>query len=391
VLNCFFLTGNIYFKKFIPKGLGEGPLAQAKDWVDCWYNIKSGETKLQEKSKPSGGEWVAGRRETDTMPNWAGSCWYFMRYIDPDNDKSIGDPKLLEEWLPVDWYNGGMEHTTLHLLYSRFWHKFLFDIGVMPTSEPYAKRTSHGMVLGDGGVKMSKSVGNVINPNEIISSYGADTLRLYEMFMGPFDHESAWSTETMAGSRRYIERVWYFAQEYLESEGASNKSADSDLEAALLAAVHRTVKKITEDTGDLGFNTAVATMMELSNSFYKLREELPFTASSLWKQAIEIQIILLAPFAPHVAEEMWMALGHHLSVHVQPWPTWDEALIAQELVTIVVQINGKVRANIEMAADVSETEMVKAAKDDKKVASYLSGNLVKTVTVPGKLVNFVVG
>jgi len=372
---------------FQPKGLGQGPLAEATEWVHVWYDLATGATKPFDGNKP-GDTWVAGNRETDTMPNWAGSSWYFLRYLDSRNDETLVGQAAASKWMPVDWYNGGMEHTTLHLLYSRFWHKFLFDIGVVNTPEPYQKRTSHGLVLAEDGRKMSKSWGNVVDPLEVVGNYGADTLRLYVCFMGPFEQTVAWSVNGVAGCRRFIDRLWVLVQEFLASSGAENTADAGSLRRALAAAN----KRITNDVPRMGFNTAVAALMEAVNELYKLKHDIPFaSAHDAWQAALVDLTKLLAPFAPHVAQELWRQLGQDGSVLQAAWPAYDEADLASDTMTIVVQVNGKLRAEFTVDRSSTEPEIIEQAKASDRVRPYLEGQAIKkTVYVPGKLVNFVV-
>ncbi|HYD91490.1 MAG TPA: class I tRNA ligase family protein, partial [Flavobacterium sp.] len=313
--------------------------------------------------------------ETDTMPNWAGSSWYYLRYTDSGNKKAFADKKNLKYWTPVDWYNGGNEHTTLHLLYSRFWHKFLFDLKLVPTSEPYMKRTSHGMILGEGGVKMSKSLGNVINPDEMVKIYGADTLRVYEMFMGPFDQAVAWSTESIIGARRFIEKVWRIQTKV----SSPLKKQYSNIEKLL----NKTIKKVTEDIEEMRFNTAVSSMMILASEMEKdehvNRED--------YKKFLRI----LSPFAPHVTEEIWKALGEKKLLSTSSWPEWDENALKDEEIKIVVQINGKVRGEMMISAGLSEEEIKQKVLSDEMVLKYVSGKEVrKIVYVKDKLISIVI-
>ena len=314
------------------------------------------------------------KRETDTMPQWAGSSWYFLRYCDPHNSDALASKEALDYWTPVDWYNGGMEHTTLHLLYSRFWHKFLYDIGVVPTKEPYARRTSHGMILGENGEKMSKSRGNVVNPDEVVEQYGADTMRLYEMFIGDFEKSAPWSTSSIKGCRRFVDRVWSLQENLNDEQGYSK---------ALEKQVHRTIKKVSEDIEGLKLNTAIAAMMSFLNDVEK--------AGSLSKGDYMTLIRLLSPFAPHVTEELWEMLGGEGFCSVAPWPTYDEAMCKDSEVEIAVQINGKVRGRVTVAADADKDAVLAAVKADEKIGSELNGaTIVKEIVVPGKLVNLVV-
>lgn len=348
-------------KSYNPTDTGESPLAKISKWV----NTKCPQCK------------GSARRETDTMPNWAGSSWYYLRYIDPKNKKALADPKLLKSWLPVDWYNGGMEHTTLHLLYSRFWHKFLYDIGVVPTHEPYRKRTSHGLILAHGGVKMSKSKGNVVNPDDIVKTYGADTLRLHEMFLGPFEESVAWSTESILGPRRFLEKVWRL-QKNVQSR---TPAQESPKEREVL--LHKTIKKVTEDIESMSFNTAVSQMMILANEMER--------ADAVSPEEYETLLRLLAPFAPHVTEELWHMRGHKTSIHRESWPSWDEAKIAEREVRIVVQINGKVRGSFSATAGISQEDAVERAHADSRIESWLHDKKVQRIVyVKDKLLNFVV-
>ena len=344
-------------KSYEPTDNGESPLAHMTDWVN---------TTCPHCGGPA-------RRETDTMPQWAGSSWYFLRYMDPHNDKAPVSKEALEYWNRVDWYNGGMEHTTLHLLYSRFWHKFLYDIGVVPTSEPYAKRTSHGMILGDNGEKMSKSRGNVVNPDDIVNEYGADTMRLYEMFIGDFEKAAPWNINSLRGCRRFLDRYWNL-QDVLVEGG---------LRPEMETVFHKTIKKVTEDIESLKFNTAIAALMALLNDVAD--------KGSITKEELKIFTLLLNPFAPHITEEVWAvnALGEGLA-SVAQWPAYDEAKCKDATVEIVVQINGKLRARMQVAADISKDDAIAAAKADAKIAAEIDGKrILKEIYVPGKLVNIV--
>ena len=314
------------------------------------------------------------KRETDTMPQWAGSSWYFLRYIDPDNKDAIASKEALEYWTPVDWYNGGMEHTTLHLLYSRFWHKFLYDIGVVPTKEPYAKRTSHGMILGENGEKMSKSRGNVVNPDDIVNEYGADTMRLYEMFIGDFEKSAPWSPAGIKGCSRFLERVWNLNNAVCDGEEYTEK---------LEKSIHKTIKKVSSDIENLKFNTAIAAIMSLLNDVYKV--------GKINKKELETLIILLNPFAPHLTEEMWVLNGFEGMLNQAKWPTYDEEKTVDNEVEIVVQINGKTRDKMSIAVDMPKEEAEKLAMELENVKTNIEGkNVVKVINVPGKLINIVV-
>lgn len=355
-------------EKYQPTDNGESPLATVTDWVNTTCPTCGGPAK----------------RETDTMPNWAGSSWYYLRYIDPKNDKVLADAEKMKHWLPVDWYNGGMEHTTLHLLYSRFWHKFLFDIGVVPTAEPYAKRTSHGMILGPDGQKMSKSRGNVVNPDDVVATCGADTTRLYELFMGPFAEAIPWSSESIAGVRRFLERVWHIAQDSNPQSEMRNPQSDRELKRM----VAKTVKKVTEDIETFSFNTAISAMMELVNYLFTIREQ----AVAGKDEAVRNLLLILYPFAPHITAELWgQTQKEQGMIWEQSWPSYNEADLVQDTVNVVVQVNGKVRGTITLSAAVTEEEQVAAAKAEPNVAKWLEGKtIIKIIAKVSKLVNFVV-
>ena len=341
-------------ESYMPTDNGESPLAAMTDWVNTTCPCCGGPAK----------------RETDTMPQWAGSSWYFLRYTDPHNDKALASPEALKYWLPVDWYNGGMEHTTLHLLYSRFWHKFLYDQGVVPTPEPYQKRTSHGMILGENGEKMSKSRGNIVNPDDIVQEYGADTLRTYEMFIGAFDLAASWSEDGVKGCRRFLDRVWKLQDLMTDEEGYSK-----DLETKM----HQTIKKVSNDFENLKYNTAIAAMMTLLNDFYK--------KGSITRGELKTLIILLNPVAPHITEEMWQIIGCEGRVYQQTWPEFDEAKTVESSVEIAVQINGKVKGTLGIQKDDPKDQVIAKAKE--VIADKLTGNIVKEIYVPGRLVNIV--
>ncbi len=348
-----------YVEKYQPTGTGESPLANITEWV----NLKCPKCK------------GSAKRETDTMPNWAGSNWYYMRYCDPKNDREITDPKKLKYWMPVDWYNGGMEHTTLHLLYSRFIYKFLFDIGVVPQSEPYQKRTSHGIVLAEDNRKMSKSFGNVINPDDIVKEYGADTLRIYEMFMGPFGETIAWSTQGVKGAFRFLEKVWKLVLE----ANPNQKSGPQ-----ILRVLHKLNKKIDEDLESTKFNTTIAAFMEFVNLAQDFKKE-------VGKEIIERLLILLSPFAPHFTEELWERLGHKKSIFLEKWPEPKSEFLKEKLITLVIQVNGRVRDKVEVTADISEEEARVLAISREKVKNWIEGKEIKKVIfVPGKLINIVI-
>ncbi|PTI67760.1 leucine--tRNA ligase [Staphylococcus succinus] len=346
-----------------PSGTGESPLAN----IDSFVNVVDQETGMK------------GRRETNTMPQWAGSCWYYLRYIDPNNDQMLADPEKLKHWLPVDLYIGGVEHAVLHLLYARFWHKVLYDLGVVPTKEPFQKLYNQGMILGEGNEKMSKSKGNVINPDDIVTSHGADTLRLYEMFMGPLDAAIAWSENGLDGSRRFLDRIWRLLvteDDSLSIKVVNNNSKNLD------KSYHQTVKKVTEDFNTLNFNTAISQLMVFINDCYKTDE--------IYKPYIEGFVKMLSPIAPHISEELWSRLGHDETITYQPWPSYDESLLVDDEVEIVVQVNGKVRAKIKVSRDVSKEDMQQIALDNDIIKGEIEGKEIKKViAVPQKLVNIV--
>lgn len=346
-------------ESYEPTDNGESPLAKMTDWIETTCPCCGGKAK----------------RETDTMPQWAGSSWYYLRYMDPHNDSTLASKEALEYWAPVDWYNGGMEHTTLHLLYSRFWHKFLYDIGVVPTPEPYAKRTSHGMILGENGEKMSKSRGNVVNPDEIVEEYGADTMRLYEMFIGDFEKSAPWSQSSIRGCRRFVERFW----------NLQNILIDGDTVRPELEGVfNKAIKKVGEDIENIKFNTAIATLMALINDISNVK--------SINKEELRIFSILLNPFAPHVTEEVYETcnLGNGIVAEAE-WPKYDEAKCIDESVEIVVQVNGKIKAKLNIPVDADKDSVLELAKADDNVKKALEGmNIIKEIVVPKKLVNLVV-
>ena len=344
-------------ESYEPTDDGQSPLAKITDWVN---------TTCPKCGKPA-------RRETDTMPQWAGSSWYFLRYCDPHNDDFLASKEALDYWMPVDWYNGGMEHTTLHLLYSRFWHKFLYDIGVVSCKEPYQKRTSHGMVLGEDGQKMSKSRGNVVNPDEVIAEYGADTMRLYEMFIGDFEKTAPWSNKSIKGCKRFLDRIWSLQENVIVGD-----SYRKEVETIF----HQTIKKVSEDIETLKYNTAIAAMMALLNAIDK--------TGSINRAEYRDLLILLNPFAPHITEEIFELMGFNGPITSQKWVTYDEAKCRESTVEIAVQINGKIKAKINVAAEISSEDAIALAKADEKVSSELNGKtIVKEIYVKGKLVNIV--
>jgi leucyl-tRNA synthetase len=345
-------------ESYEPTDTGESPLANMTEWVNTTCPECGGKAQ----------------RETDTMPQWAGSSWYFLRYTDPHNQEALASRENLEYWTPVDWYNGGMEHTTLHLLYSRFWHKFLYEIGVVPTSEPYKKRTSHGMILGENNEKMSKSRGNVINPDDIVKEFGADTLRMYEMFIGDFERSVPWSQNGVRGCRRFLDRVWRL-QEFLVDEEAISPKLEKN--------IHKTIKKVSEDFEALKYNTAIAAMMSLVNDFY--------AAGEVTRGDLKTLLILLNPVAPHITEELWTILDSRSRLTDQSWPQWDEAKTVEKTVEIAVQINGKVRGKVVLAVDATQEDARIAAMEDEKLKNLFEGkNIVKVIYVPGRILNIVV-
>lgn len=359
-------------EKYEPGPDGESPLANITEWVNV-------------KCPKCGGK---AKRETDVMPNWAGSSWYFLRYCDPFNNKEFASRFNLDMWMPVDWYNGGMEHTVLHLLYSRFWNKFLYDLKLVPTSEPYKKRTSHGLILAEGGEKMSKSKGNVINPDSIVKQFGADTLRLYEMFMGPFEQTIAWSEDALVGPRRFLEKVWRLQSKI--SKGLAGKGQTLSIGSqgltlkskTLETLMHQTIKKVSLDIESMGFNTAVSALMIYANALDKKEK--------ITEKEFETLLILLAPFAPHITEELWQALGHKDSIHTQNWPTYDVKELESEEVTLAVQINGKVRTNLKVYRGQSEEEIKATALNLPEVKKWLGGkDPKKVILVPKRIISIV--
>jgi len=345
-------------ESYMPTDTGESPLAAMRDWVETTCPKCGGKAE----------------RETDTMPQWAGSSWYFLRYIDPDNDKEFASKEALEYWMPVDWYNGGMEHTTLHLLYSRFWHKFLYDQGLVPCPEPYMKRTSHGMILGENGEKMSKSRGNVVNPDDVVNEFGADTLRTYEMFIGAFDLSAAWSMEGVKGCRRFLDRVWKLQDMLIDKDGYRPE---------METKIHQTIKKVSNDFEGLKFNTAIAAMMALVNDFYK--------ADSITKDEYATLILLLNPVAPHITEELWEMYFGNGRAYQQKWPEYDEAKTVESTVEIAVQINGKVKATLMVGMDEDESSVKEKAHAIPVIVDLMAGkNIMKEIYVKGRILNIVV-
>ena len=346
-------------ESYEPTDSGESPLANIPEW----YN-----TTCPKCGKPA-------KRELDTMPQWAGSSWYFLRYCDPHNTDCLASKKALEYWMPVTWYNGGMEHTTLHLLYSRFWHKFLYDIGVVPTCEPYGKRTSHGMILGENGEKMSKSRGNVVNPDDIVNEYGADTMRLYEMFIGDFEKAAPWSSASIKGCKRFLERIWGLGENVIDGDGYRD---------FMVGEMNRTIKKVTEDIDEMKFNTAIAALMALINVIAE-------KGGKVTRDELKTILLLVSPFAPHLAEEMWEMFAFGGTINDQSWPKFDAAKCVDNEVEIVVQVNGKIRARMSVGIDDAQDAVIEKAKNNEKVAAEINGKtVVKELYVKGKLVNIVV-
>ena len=344
-------------ESYEPTETGESPLSLMTDWVNCTCPKCGGKAQ----------------RETDTMPQWAGSSWYFLRYCDPNNKEALASPEALKYWMSVDWYNGGMEHTTLHLLYSRFWSKFLFDIDVVPNKEPYLKRTSHGMILGENGEKMSKSRGNVVNPDDIVRDYGADTMRLYEMFIGDFEQAAPWNTQSIKGCKRFLER-FFSLLDIADGEGMT---------PTLEKHIHKLIKKVTSDIDAMKFNTAIAAMMGAINTIYDI--------GKITKEELSVLAKLLSPFAPHVAEEIWSQLGRDGLVSLAKWPDYDDSKTVDDTVEMPVQINGKVRSVIMVPKDADKDAVISIAKADEKVSAAIAGlTVIKEIVVPGKIVNIVV-
>lgn len=420
-------------ENFKPTGGNTSVLAQVDDWVRVWVNVETGETAAITEPKPQGDNWVEGRRETDTLDGYACSSWYFLRYLDPHNDQQAWNPELIKHWAPVDYYNGA-DHAVAHLLYSRFWMRFFYKLGLVPTPEPFKRMMYNAYIMAPDGQKMSKSKGNVIDPMEIMDSgYGADALRVYEMFIAPYDMDAPWDTRGVPGTYRFLNRVWNVVQEFVDvaappSSARVHSSLASPLEMAhersagapairerstasvaggdvadpipedsprsssgLLRLTHATVKKVTADIEDEKFNTAVAAMMEMVNGLYKIKEQQGFAAVDDWRFALESLLQILAPFAPHITEELWHELGHDDTIHIDHWPKWDEKYLASDMMTIIVQVNGKLRAKLQLPADVDQGAVEAAALGDEHVKGFLSNKSPrKVIYVPGKIINLVV-
>jgi leucyl-tRNA synthetase len=367
---------------YLPGGTGESPLANATDWVDIWYDFASGNSVPGKAAKPAGDSWVRARRETNTMPQWAGSCWYYLRFLDPHNAQAIAGRDALKYWDVPDLYVGGAEHAVLHLLYARFWHKVLFDLGAVPQDEPFQKLFHQGIILGEDGVKMSKSRGNVVNPDDIIHAYGADTLRLYLMFLGPLEAMKPWNPKGIEGVHRFLKRVW---RECLDADGAINPRivTGGTLSSEAEKVMHETIRKVGEDIEGLRFNTAISQMMILMNALQK--------EPSLPRVALLDLLRLLAPFAPHVAEELWARLGESGSVMSAGWPSFDPAKLVASVITVVIQVNGKHRGDVTASPETNESELVRLALANSKIAPHLAGKTVKrTILVKGRLLNILV-
>ena len=341
-----------------PSENGESPLAKQTDWIHTTCPCCKGPAE----------------RETDTMPQWAGSSWYYLRYMDAHNDKALASKEALKYWSPVDWYNGGMEHTTLHLLYSRFWHKFLYDIGVVPTKEPYAKRTSHGMILGSNGEKMSKSKGNVVNPDDVVEEFGADTFRVYEMFMGPFDQTAPWSMESIRGCAKFLDRVWNMQDMLVEGDNYSDEFEKM---------MHKAIKKVSNDIEEMKFNTSVATFMSMTNEFYR--------AKKINKAEFNTFLHLLNPFAPHMTEEIYQRIGNDKTIAQTPWPKYDEDKTVEDMIELPIQINGKLRSTIKVELDTPEEKVKELVHNDDHIKKFIADKtIVKEIFVKNKIYNIVV-
>ena len=409
-------------ENFKPTGGNTSVLAQVDDWVRVWVDVETGKTAPIIEPKPAGDNWHEGRRETDTLDGYACSSWYFLRYLDPHNDAKAWDPELIKHWAPVDYYNGA-DHAVAHLLYSRFWMRFFHKLGLVPTPEPFKRMMYNAYIMAPDGQKMSKSKGNVIDPMEIMDSgYGADALRVYEMFIAPYDMDAPWDPRGVPGTYRFLNRVWNVVQEFVEAatlpplteavkcsriaDASAERSREissgdlseectleevGDVVAELLRLTHLTIKKVTRDIEDEKFNTAVAAMMEMVNGLYKFKESHGIQATETWRFTLESLLQILAPFAPHITEELWHELGHTDTIHVNHWPKWDEKYLVNDVMTIIVQVNGKLRAKLELPADTDKDALEQAALADEKVCAYLDARTPrKVIYVPGKLVNIVV-
>ncbi len=380
-------------ENFKPTGGNTSVLAQVDDWVRVWVDVGTGKTVPITENKPDGDNWVEGRRETDTLDGYACSSWYFLRYLDPHNDNEAWNPERINHWMPVDYYNGA-DHAVAHLLYSRFWMRFFYKLGLVPTPEPFKRMMYNAYIMAPDGQKMSKSKGNVIDPMEIMDSgYGADALRVYEMFIAPYDMDAPWDPRGVPGTYRFLNRAWNLVQEFVDKNNDSSNSPEMDEKTTqeLLRLTHLTIKKVTRDIEDEKFNTAVASMMEMVNGLYKIKESHGIDTLDEWRFALESLIQILAPFAPHITEELWHEMGHDDTVHVGHWPKWDEKYLKSSVMTIIVQVNGKLRAKLELPSDMDKQGVEAAALADENVQKSTNNKPPKkTVYVPGKLVNIVV-
>ena len=376
---------------FKPTGGNTSVLAQVDDWVRVWVDVETGKTVPITENKPDGDNWVEGRRETDTLDGYACSSWYFLRYLDPHNDNEAWNPERINHWMPVDYYNGA-DHAVAHLLYSRFWMRFFYKLGLVPTPEPFKRMMYNAYIMAPDGQKMSKSKGNVIDPMEIMDSgYGADALRVYEMFIAPYDMDAPWDPRGVPGTYRFLNRAWNLVQEFVDKNPNDSLDVNEKTAQELLRLTHLTIKKVTRDIEDEKFNTAVASMMEMVNGLYKIKESHGIDTSDEWRFALESLIQILAPFAPHITEELWHEMGHDDTVHVGHWPKWDEKYLKSDTMTIIVQVNGKLRAKLELPSDMDKQGVEAAALADENVQKFTNNKPPKKmVYVPGKLVNIVV-
>lgn len=378
-------------ENFKPTGGNTSVLAQVDDWVRVWVDVETGKTVPITENKPDGDNWVEGRRETDTLDGYACSSWYFLRYLDPHNDNEAWNPERISHWMPVDYYNGA-DHAVAHLLYSRFWMRFFYKLGLVPTPEPFKRMMYNAYIMAPDGQKMSKSKGNVIDPMEIMDSgYGADALRVYEMFIAPYDMDAPWDPRGVPGTYRFLNRAWNLVQEFVDKNPNDSLGANEKTAQELLRLTHLTIKKVTRDIEDEKFNTAVASMMEMVNGLYKIKESYGIDMLDEWRFALESLIQILAPFAPHITEELWHEMGHDDTVHVGHWPKWDEKYLKSDTMTIIVQVNGKLRAKLELPSDMDKQGVEAAALADENVQKFTNNKPPKKmVYVPGKLVNIVV-
>ena len=378
-------------ENFKPTGGNTSVLAQVDDWVRVWVDVETGKTVPITENKPDGDNWVEGRRETDTLDGYACSSWYFLRYLDPHNDNEAWNPERINHWMPVDYYNGA-DHAVAHLLYSRFWMRFFYKLGLVPTPEPFKRMMYNAYIMAPDGQKMSKSKGNVIDPMEIMDSgYGADALRVYEMFIAPYDMDAPWDPRGVPGTYRFLNRAWNLVQEFVDKNPNDSLDVNEKTAQELLRLTHLTIKKVTRDIEDEKFNTAVASMMEMVNGLYKIKESHGIDTSDEWRFALESLIQILAPFAPHITEELWREMGHDDTVHVGHWPKWDEKYLKSDTMTIIVQVNGKLRAKLELPSDMDKQGVEAAALADENVQKFTNNKPPKKmVYVPGKLVNIVI-